>query len=396
MIAPTRAGWALLVGGLLAVAAGWILGPVEFHVLGTVATAAVAVALAVRAVRPSRVRIGRRVAPPRLAAGEPARIDLAVVNTARRRSPLLRLRDRVGDGRTVSLSIAPLAPGETVVGAYRLPTTRRGVVELGPVRVTDVDPLGLARRHSEVDSVSRLVVHPPIEPLPRVRAPLGDDPFLGEEINRRHGARADDFDGLRTYVPGDDLRRVHWPSSARHDELLVRQYRPPRHGRLQVVIDTRPPGDDELVADRTTSVAGSIAVALLEAGDAVRVLTTDGRSTPWLMGGADVQVALEFLARLEGGGPGIASDVPEPGSTVVAVSADPTLADDPTARRALVERLVTRVLITLDTRAWRPDAAGSGASPGWIHLTGPGQLGRLFSLGGPSGAMPTGSAGALR
>ncbi len=395
MTAPTRAGWGLLVGGVLAIVAGWIFGPVEFHVLGAVAVAAVAVALLIRLLRPSRVRIARRVVPRRLPAGDPARIDLAVVNTGRRRSPLLRLRDRVGDGRGVSMSIAPLAPGETVVGAYRLPTTRRGIVELGPVRVTDVDALGLARRHHDVASRSHLIVHPPIEPLSRVRAPLGDDPFLGEEANRSHGARADEFDGLRSYVPGDDLRRVHWPSSARHDELLVRQYRPPRHGRLQIVVDTRPPGDDELVADRTTSVAGSIAVALLAAGDAVRLVTTDGRGTPWLAGSPDTETVLEFLARLDGGSPDIDPDVPEPGSTVVVVSADTRLARDARARRVVVERLNPRVLVTLDTGDWRPGAPGAGATPGWVHLTGPGQLAHLFTLTTP-GAMPTAPPGAVR
>ncbi|MEZ5167894.1 MAG: DUF58 domain-containing protein [Acidimicrobiales bacterium] len=84
---------------------------------------------------------------------------------------------------------------------------------------------------------------------------------------------------------GDDLRRIHWPSSARQGDLQVRQFRPPRHGRLTVVIDTRPPGDTDTVLDVTTSIAASITASVLQAGDAARIESTDGRTTPFFVHG---------------------------------------------------------------------------------------------------------------
>jgi uncharacterized protein (DUF58 family) len=191
----------------------------------------------------------------------------------------------------------------------------------------------------------------------------------------------EEFDGLREYVPGDDLRKIHWPSSARQDELQVRQFRPPRHGTLSIVIDTRSPGDTAAALDRTTSVAGSIAASVLEAGDSTRIETTDGRSTPLVAGPTQLDALLEFLALLEGGDETINPTVPAGSGLVVAVSADPQLATDVAARRRIAQRLRAAVVVTVDTEGWGlADTNGSNTGT-WIHLSGPGQLSRLWRLG---------------
>jgi uncharacterized protein (DUF58 family) len=379
---PTRSGLAVAGGGVGLLLVGRILGPIEFYVVGTIAVLAVMSAVLVRRFRPSRVSILRRVTPARVPAGEAARVDLEIVNHGRSRSPLLRIRDSITATRGVRLSIAPLDGLGRSHGAYRLPTTRRGVVEIGPMKVDDIDPMGLARRTHRVPDTVRLVVHPPIEPLPIARMPAGDDPLLGDELRQSLGISTEDFDGLREYVAGDDPRRIHWPSTAHHDELMVRQYRPPRHGRLTVVIDTRPPGDREAVLDRTTSVAASIAAVVLAAGDAVRIETTDGRSTQLLVGRSQLEVALEFLALLSGGSDYISSAIPAPGGTVVVVSADKRAAADSTIRANLARRLRATLFITCATEQWSTDTDtdGGGGTGDWVHLTGPGQLAALWRL----------------
>ncbi len=381
---PTRSGLALAGSGIGLLLVGRVLGPIEFYVVGAVALAAVAVAVLVRRLRPSRVSVLRRVTPARIPAGEAARVDLEIVNHGRARSPVLRIRDKITATRGVRLSIAPLTGMGRSHGAYRLPTTRRGVVEIGPMNVDDVDPMGLARRTHRVPDMVRLIVHPPIEPLPVARMPAGDDPLLGDELRQSLGLSTEDFDGLREYVAGDDPRRIHWPSSAHHDELLVRQYRPPRHGRLTVVIDTRPPGDREGLLDRTTSIAASIAAVVLAAGDAVRIQTTDGRSTQLLVGQSHLDIGLEFLALLSGGSDYISADVPAGGGTVVVVSSDKRAAEDTGIRTNLSERLRATMFITCDAEVWSRDAGGSGGTGDWIHVTGPGQLAHLWKL--PRGA----------
>ena len=378
---PTRGGWSLFVAGVLFIVAGRVFGPVEFIVAGSAAVLLVLAAVVLRRVHPGRVAIGRTVTPARVPAGVPARVDLEVINRGQRRTPLLRLHDQVSGTAGVHLSLAPIGGGESVTGAYRLPTTRRGVVELGPVRVDDVDALGLARRTHRLDTRARLVVHPVVEPLPALRVPAGDDPLLGEDLRRSLGLSDEEFDGLREYAPGDDLRRVHWPSSARHDELLVREFRPPRHGRLAVAIDTRGVGGTTEVLDITTSIAASIASAVIDAGDLARVVATDGRGTEPAGTRGQLDGVLEFLALLEGGADEIHPALPTRYGTVVAVTADDTLAADATARRRFAHRLGAVVVVTIDPSRWE-SPADSGLGRGeWIHLTGAGQLATHWRLG---------------
>jgi uncharacterized protein (DUF58 family) len=376
---PTRAGWAVAIGGAVLLVAGRVLAGIEFMVPSAAALVAVAGAVLVRRLMPSRIAIVKQLAPPRVPAGDPARVDLEITNRATRRSPQLRLHDAVSGTRGVDLSIPSLPAGGSTRGAYRLPTTRRGVLELGPTRIDDVDALGLARRSHTLASTVRLVVHPVVEHLPVRRVPSGDDPLLGEELRRSLGLSDEEFDGLRPYAPGDDLRRIHWPSSARIGDLQVRQFRPPRHGRLTVAIDTRPPGDGAEALDITTSVAASITASVLAAGDATRIETTDGRSTPLVHGNAQLDQILEFLALLEHGSSTIHPAVPSEAGTVVVVTADPLPANDPRARLVLAQRLRARIVVTCDVERWGSEGGGSSAGD-WIHLTGPGQLAALWRI----------------
>jgi len=386
---PTRTGWGLLTAGVIFLVSGRLFGAIEFLVVGIAAVTAVLSAVLVRQLRPSRLTVVRQLTPPLVPAGEPVRVDLEVVNDGRSRSPVLRLLDAVAGTRGVRLALAPVAGSTSVRGAYSLPTSRRGVLDLGPIRIDDVEGLGLARKRHHIDTRVRLIVHPPIEVLPLIRVPAGDDPLLGEELRQSLGLSDEDFDGLRPYVPGDDLRTIHWPSSARGDELQVRQFRPPRHGHLSIVIDTRHPGGTARALDCTTSIAGSVAASVLAAGDATRIETTDGRSTPLVSGSPQLDSLLEFLALLGNGAEQINPAIPSGAGTVVAVSADPILASDPAARRRFAMRLRAAVVITVDADTWGTAASDSTGTGDWIHLTGPGQLAGHWHLRRPSSTVGT-------
>jgi len=348
-------------------------------VAGVVAVTAVALAVAIRATRRSTVVVSRRLSASRVEAGKPIQVDLHVSNTDHHKSPLLRLHDSISNTRGVRLSLAPIVGGGATIASYRLPTTRRGLIRIGPVEIVDTDPAGLARRSHTFANTTTLLVHPPIEVVPEVRILSGHDPMMGDQQRQTLGISDEEFDGLREYQPGDDLRKVHWPSSARHDELLVRQFQPPRHGRLTIVVDTRPPGDIDEVLDITTSVAASITNSVLNAGDSVRIQTTEGRSTGIITGRGRLLEALEFLARLESGAATIHETVPAPGGRVVVISANPTVTTDPASRLGLIARLSASACITVDPSNWGPQAPPSTGGHGWAHLTGPGQLGPAWS-----------------
>lgn len=376
---PTRTGWWVLFVSLALGIFGRLVGGIEFIVPGTAGVASVAFALLARHLLPVRVTVKKRLSPQRVPAGDSARVDIELRNDRSRRTPVLRIHDAVKGTRGFSLNIAPIAPkGGVARASYRLDTASRGLHEVGPVTVCESDSFGLVQRKHVVPGLLRLVVHPRLETVPRIQVPSAEDSLLGKKHHQALGLSDEDFDGLRPYTPGDDLRRVHWLSSARQDELQVRQPRPPRHGLLSVVIDTRPPGDVATALDVTTAIAGSIAASVLAAGDAALIETTDGRSTRRVIGTSQLDSLLEFLALLADGSPQIHAAVPNNGGSVVAVSADPALVGDGAARRKFAERLGAQLVITTDAKNWGADTEGHRSS-GWIHLSAPNQLSGLLS-----------------
>ncbi|MCE2511580.1 MAG: DUF58 domain-containing protein [Acidimicrobiia bacterium] len=387
---PTPAGWKLLGVGVAAVVGGRAFAIGELHVIGLTAAAAVVIALAVRLAHPSRLSIRRRVSSTMVAVSDPLDVQLEITNPARLPSPTVRISETVTGGGDVRCSVAPVPGGTGTTQSYRLQPARRGVLEIGPALLTDVDGLGLAHRRRITGSRTRVVVHPLIEQLAAPRLPVGGDLSLPIEFRGRPlGLSSEEFDVLRPYAEGDDLRHIHWRSTARLDEFTVRRFQPSRPGRLTVVVDTRPPGDRAAVQDGTTSVAASIVCAVLRNGDRARILTTDGRGTPMLSHRYDVGTALEFLAVLEGGRPTIDVDTKDGASIVVAVTASPEAIDDEGSRHGLAQRLGAWMVITHGAGHRGHTSPAADIEGGWIHLTGPGQLPGLWRLASMAGRRAT-------
>lgn len=274
----TRAGVATLVVSVGVLAGGRLFGLPELFVLGAGGLIVLTVAVLYVAVRRLQVEVSRKLSPPRVHAGNPCRVDLVLRNRSRLRSPVLRLRDDVSGTQGVELLVAPMRYGAGTQAVYRLPTDRRGLVEVGPLRLTVTDPFGLAKLTTTGDREVSLIVYPRIDDIAPVRRSSGSDLERQTVQQQQVAPSGDDFYALREYVVGDDLRRVHWPSSARHDELMVRQDEIPWHGRLTIMLDCRPlalPGTFEAMV----SAAASIAMASSARGDQIRVLTTDGEDS---------------------------------------------------------------------------------------------------------------------
>ena len=287
----TRAGFVVLVVSLVVLAGARAFGLPELFVLGAGGLALLAGAFAYVVIRRLQVEVSRRLSPPRVHAGDPCRVDLTLRNRSRLRSPVLRLRDDVSGTRGVELMVAPMATGAGSKAVYRLPTDRRGIIRIGPLRLTVMDPFGLARITTMGNQDMALVVYPRVDELGPVRRSSGSDVERLTVQQQRVAPLGEEFHALREYQVGDDLRRIHWPSSARHDELMVRQDELPWHGRVTVLLDTRPaptPGIDAPAADTGTyrnpaatfetmvSAAASVAAASLARGDRVRLLCTGG------------------------------------------------------------------------------------------------------------------------
>ena len=296
---PTRPGWAVLIGSLAALAAGRLFGIFELYLVATCGIALLLAALVIVRRTRARLDVDRRLQPPRVHAGSPSRVVLEVTNRGNRRSPLLTLRDPVGQGRSASVIVAPLPTGTSVTATYRLPTDRRGILQVGPLGVEVSDPFGLAAARTEAAPVVELTIWPAVDDVPSLPHTMGDDPHGGADHPNTLSAGGEDFYGLRPYVVGDDLRRVHWKATARHDELMVRQDELPWQGRATVLLDTRASAYDEASFERAVSAAASIATACARRRFLLRLLTASGDDTGYGAGAAHVEHILERLATIE-------------------------------------------------------------------------------------------------
>jgi uncharacterized protein (DUF58 family) len=298
----TRQGWLCLWGGLGLLAVARLFGIGELYVLGAVMIGLLAVAAVyVRAARLD-IHVDRVVHPARVHAGQLSRVEVRVRNLRPQDTPVLRLRDAVTGTAGAELLVPPLDQGAATTASYRLPTERRGIVQVGPLQVIVADPFGLAQASVEAAPRVDVTVLPKVDEVRPVPFTTGHDPLAGIQHPHALGRVGDDFYALRAYVVGDDLRRIHWPSTARHDELLVRQQEQPWQGRTTVLLDVRRAAHDSRSLEAAVSAAASIVTANSARRDLVRLATTDGADSGFGSGTSHLHALLEHLALVEATG----------------------------------------------------------------------------------------------
>ncbi|SEQ81327.1 Uncharacterized conserved protein, DUF58 family, contains vWF domain [Arthrobacter sp. OV608] len=176
----------------------------------------------------------------------------------------------VGRG-LATFQVPRLGPGEELEELFTVPTQRRAVLQLGPVRSVKSDPLHLLRRTAGLNDPAELYVHPRIVQLANSSTGLLRDL---EGLARQTISNDDiSFHALRQYAPGDDRRHIHWKSSARTQNLMVRQFEETRRSQLAILLAARPgeyadPDEFELAV----STAGSLGVHALADGKAITLL----------------------------------------------------------------------------------------------------------------------------
>jgi uncharacterized protein (DUF58 family) len=264
----TQAGWAWLGGCVALYPAGVLLG---YRVLIAVAIGGLALLLAATAataIRPS-VDLARTVQPDRVTVGDQAWGRLSVHNLSRWPAPGFTAVDRIGVDR-VEIAV-PVTRGHGLrTLRYPIPARRRGRLRLGPITAERRDPLGLLCRAQRLTGDTTLWVHPVVH---RVRPlPVGTVPdYEGHRSQPDHGGTLS-FSSLREYQPGDDPRRIHWKTTARTGQLMVREQVDTTEPTTTVVLDTRAaaltPGEFE----HAVEAAASIAEATARAGRPTTVL----------------------------------------------------------------------------------------------------------------------------
>jgi len=282
----TRRGYAVLAVAVGAFAAGTQYGPRTLDAI-VLPAAVVLLAGVVQVWQTTPPTLERRLPPP----DEPGTTGVVEVEVSASRPYPVTVRDRLPPGiESVdsaantsaeasvgsAASVASADPSESTAlvdattggdaVSYEIHRQRRGRHEIGPASVVVTDVLGLVTRTYEIDTRDTVVVYPPVQSLSEsVRRELQ------ATIRTRQTRGRSEFDTLREYVSGDALRDVHWKSSAKRNELVVREFaNDPEFERLTVAAETA----SESAA--TTPTTGSAATA---SSDTATTPTTESAAT---------------------------------------------------------------------------------------------------------------------
>jgi uncharacterized protein (DUF58 family) len=407
----TVRGRALLAAGLTAVACAVFLDQSALARVGVLLVAVPLLTVFVMARSSYRLSLVRTVTPQVVAAGQPARVQLVLVNEGRTPVGVLLLEDQVPYllGTRPRFVLEGIGHGWRRQVTYHVRSDLRGRFEIGPMSVRATDPFGMVELGRTFHTTAALTVTPRTVPLPDIPI-AGAWTGTGDNRPRAFATGSAEDVTVREYRRGDELRRVHWRSSARVGELMVRREEQPWQSRATLFIDNREIAHRGRGAssslETAVSVAASVAMHLSRRGFTVRLVTAHGEDpgTVWHFRQAAMNTGplLEELAVLEATSrQTIASDWLADtghGGLVVGVlgKVDPV---DHAVLRRMRHHAGAALALALDVDAWSPGVPpGPGSAPTLIRLGWPAvgvrpgdrldlawqDLGRLFGRGARS------------
>lgn len=287
----TRRGVILAGIGALAAVGSVLTGAPAFTVVGLAALVAVVLAVAL-AHRGRATHLERLTVPSLVERGRVIEVPLSAA--AASATPSITVIDRLA-GEQVTIVLPPAVAGTQTMMRYRVRPLRRGVQVLGPLTEIRRDPFSLATRAITHPLTAQIVVHPMVHvlrtpPRHRTRAPELRLTAVGDPNA--------EFRSLRDYVPGDDVRQVHWPSSARNNTLVVRDRETTRPPSRTVIVDTAERSATEALFEDALEVAASLVCSWLALDTPVAIRTTDRRAPGWPSQLRNRTEALTLLARV--------------------------------------------------------------------------------------------------
>ncbi|WP_225822422.1 DUF58 domain-containing protein [Streptomyces naphthomycinicus] len=281
----TTRGRSFLAAGTAAAVCAFVLGQNDLLRVGLLLAALPLICATVLYRTRYRVAASRRLAPARVPAGSEARVHLRMDNVSRLPTGLLMLQDRVPYvlGPRPRFVLDRVEPGGRREVSYRVRSDLRGRYPLGPLQLRLADPFGMCELTRSFATYDTLTVIPRVMPLAPVRFG-GEAKGYGDGRQRSLALAGEDDVIPRGYRYGDDLRRVHWRSTARYGELMVRREEQPRRSRCTVLLDTRGGAYEGAGPDSAfewaVSGAASVLVHMLERGFSIRLLTDSGSAVP--------------------------------------------------------------------------------------------------------------------
>jgi uncharacterized protein (DUF58 family) len=259
----TVRGRCFLAAGVAAIICGIQMGERDFVRIGLLAALVPVLTWLLLRRTEREVWVRRNVRDLQVEAGETASVEVQVGN-AGRRTGLLLMEEELPPalGARQRFVVDPLAPGEVTTLRYLARAENRGRYPLGPLHVRVADPIGMVDLGQTLPSTASVLVTPRTEPLPHISL---TGRWAGAGDNRTRdllGGGSPDVT-IREYRLGDDLRRIHWPTSARVNELMVRREEQPWQSRCTLLIDNRRRSHRGYGADSSMETAVRAAASIM-------------------------------------------------------------------------------------------------------------------------------------
>jgi uncharacterized protein (DUF58 family) len=268
----TALGWCMVVLVPLAFVFGYTLGWLELVAVAYAGCVLLAIA-ALYLFGRNAFTITLDVPRSRVVVGEAATGGIVAANPTRRR--LLGVKTEVPVGRGLAEFAMPSLPrGGSFRDEFSIPTTRRGVLTVGPVRTVRADPIGLVRRELVWTDTVDVFIHPRTIGVPSTSTGFIHD-LEGNPTKDLSNSDVS-FHALREYVPGDERRYIHWKSTAKTGTYMVRQFEETRRSHLVIALSLAAAdyaSDDEF--EMAVSVAGSLGVRAIRDARTVSVVASE-------------------------------------------------------------------------------------------------------------------------
>jgi uncharacterized protein (DUF58 family) len=276
----TLRGRSFIAAGLTAVVCGIVLGERDLVRIGALGVLLPVVAALWIARSGNRLGLARTLGAGQVEVGQRVAVHLELTNVGPTTGVLL-IEEQIpwALGSRPRFVIDAMRPGWSRKIDYQVQAEVRGKYDIGPLRVRVGDPFGLLELHRTFTKTTSLVVIPATEPLPAIPL-LGAWTGTGDTRPRPFASGSAADVTVRDYRVGDDLRRVHWRSTARTGTLMVRREEQPWQSRCTLFIDNRArvhrgQGPHSSV-ERAVVAAASIAVHLATQGFQVRLVSATG------------------------------------------------------------------------------------------------------------------------
>ncbi|MDQ1701969.1 MAG: hypothetical protein QOF57_1221 [Frankiaceae bacterium] len=357
----TTRGLSFFAAGVVCAIAGLALGHEDLFRIAVLLLALPLTAVLLLSRSRYRLSSTRVVTPARIEAGQSAKVTLSVENVSRLPTGVMFLEESLpyALGGRPRFVIDRLLPSTSKQVTYPVRSENRGRFRVGPLTIRLSDPLGLCELVRAFSSTDTMLVTPQIIALPTVRI-AGSWNGGGDGRSRSVASAGDDDVATREYRRGDDLRRVHWRSTARAGELMVRREEQPWHSQAAVLLDNRAGSHrgegTNSSFEYAVSATASIAVHLLRHSYQVHLACGMGQKAddPVVVEKVDERVLLDRCAEVvTSGAPTLLPLTERLGTSdqlIVAVLG--TVTPDDALQLARLRRRAICVAVMVDATSW--------------------------------------------